>query len=136
MDAVARIEKVSFADPWSASDFRSVMTSAQSIFLVAESLDSRVVGYVVVLRVLDESEILNIAVAPADRGKSIGSALLDAAIGMVEREGVAQTFLEVRESNAAARGLYESRGFVEMARRRGYYRNPVEDALVLRRAVQ
>ena len=112
------------------------MSSAQSIFLVAEDVESQVAGYVVVLTVLDESEILNIAVAPAERGKAIGAMLLDAAIGMVEQAGAAQTFLEVRESNVAARGLYASRGFVEMARRRGYYRNPVEDALVLRRAVQ
>ena len=112
------------------------MTSAQSIFLVAENTEPRVIGYVVVLKVIDESEILNIAVDPGDRGKSIGSALLDAAIEMASEAGAVETFLEVRESNAAARGLYESRGFTEIARRRGYYRNPVEDALVLRRAVQ
>jgi ribosomal-protein-alanine N-acetyltransferase len=135
VDAILAIERASFADPWSAPDFRSVMNTPQTIFLVAED-ESGVIGYVVVLTVLDESEVLNLAVAPARRGAAIGSLLLDTAIAGAAERGARETFLEVRESNAAARRLYASRGFAEISRRRGYYRSPVEDALVLRRALQ
>lgn len=136
LEEIGRIEKTSFADAWSVSDFRSVMNISQAIFLVAaDETSGRLAGYVVMLAVLDESEVLNIAVDPPRRGASVGARLLDAALAEAESRGSRATFLEVRESNAAARRLYESRGFVEISRRPRYYRSPVEDALVLRRAM-
>ena len=137
LNDVSRIEHASFADPWGAGDFRSVMESPQTIFLVAvDEVAEGVAGYAVALTVLDESEILNIAVDPAMRGRGLGGRLLDAAIAEVVGRGAVAAFLEVRESNSAARELYRSRGFEELSRRRGYYRTPVEDALVLRLAMQ
>ena len=134
---VSRIEEASFADPWGSSDFKSVLESPQTIFLIAfEGIGGRVIGYAIALTVLDESEILNIAVDPAMRGHGYGGKLLDAAIAEVVERGAVAAFLEVRESNSAARELYRSRGFHELSRRRGYYRTPVEDALVLRLAMQ
>ena len=131
------IEKASFADPWGASEFRSVLDSPPTIFLVAADAGQKaVLGYAVALTVLDESEILNIAVDPEFRGHGVGGLLLDAALAEVKARGAVAVFLEVRESNEAARKLYRSRGFEELSRRRGYYRMPVEDALVLRRALQ
>ncbi len=131
------IEKASFADPWGASEFRSVLDSPPTIFLVAADVGQKaVLGYAVALTVLDESEILNIAVDPEFRGHGVGGLLLDAALAEVKERGAVAVFLEVRESNEAARKLYRSRGFEELSRRRGYYRMPVEDALVLRRALQ
>lgn len=137
LPAIGRIEKSSFADPWSVSDFRSLMNIEQAIFLVAADEESgEVAGYVVTLAVMDESEVLNIAVDPPYRGASIGGMLLDRALAEAEKAGSESTFLEVRESNVAARRLYERRGFEEISRRVRYYRSPVEDALVLRRAIQ
>ncbi len=134
---VSRIERVSFADPWGSGDFLSVLESPRTIFLVAVNCVSEaIVGYAVALTVLNESEILNIAVDPALRGRGLGGRLLDGAISEVVARGAVAAFLEVRESNAAARRLYRSRGFEELSRRRGYYRTPVEDALVLRLAMQ
>ena len=131
------IEKASFADPWGASEFRSVLDSPPTIFLVAADAGQKAVfGYAVALTVLDESEILNIAVDPEFRGHGVGGLLLDAALAEVKARGAVAVFLEVRASNEAARKLYRSRGFEELSRRRGYYRMPVEDALVLRRALQ
>jgi ribosomal-protein-alanine N-acetyltransferase len=72
----------------------------------------------------------------SSRGRGLGGKLLDAALDEVASRGADQVFLEVRESNHTARSLYASRGFTEVSRRRGYYRSPVEDALVLRLAVQ
>ena len=136
MDAVAAIEKASFGDPWSAHEFSSVLQLAPTIFLVAELGQSReIAGYVIAMAVLDEAEILNIAVSPERRGAGLGGTLLDAASTEVKRRGAKSVFLEVRVSNVAARSLYASRGFVEISRRKGYYRSPVEDAMVLRRAV-
>ncbi len=136
MGAIAAIERMSFGDPWSQADFEALLSSGHTIFLVALSAgDDAIAGYVVAHAVVDEAEILNVAVSPDLRGTGIGGALLDAALSEVERRGALSVFLEVRLSNAAARALYGSRRFVELSRRKGYYRNPSEDALVMRRAV-
>lgn len=136
LPAVSRIEKASFADPWGGGDFRSVLDSPQTIFIVAtDCVFNEIVGYAVALTVLDESEILNLAVDPGLRGRGLGRALLDAALEAVAKRGAVAAFLEVRESNVAARHLYKSRGFEELSRRKGYYRTPVEDALILRLAM-
>lgn len=131
---ICRIERASFADPWSESDFRSMLRFAAGIFLVSAPFSTgSVKGYVIALAVLDEAEIINLGVDAGSRRMGIGGRLLDEALARVEAKGVVTTFLEVRESNVAARALYGSRGFSEISRRRGYYRTPVEDALVLRR---
>jgi ribosomal-protein-alanine N-acetyltransferase len=100
---------------------------------VAESDDGEgVAGYVVALDAADEGEILNLAVAPEGRRHGVGRRLVEAVLSRLSEKGVHHVFLEVRESNAPARSLYESHGFREVGRRRGYYRRPVEDAIVLR----
>ena len=135
LDAVAAIERESFGDPWSVAEFESVLALGHTIFLVASTgVDERIAGYVVALAVVDEAEILNVAVSPGMRGHGIGGRLLDAALAEVEKRGAQSIFLEVRLSNKSARALYESRRFVDVSRRKGYYRNPSEDALVMRRA--
>lgn len=135
--AITRIERGSFPDPWSEHDFRSVLGFAQGIFLVSvKQATGAISGYAIAIRVVDEAEILNLAVDGEARAVGLGGWLLDAVLGEAEGMGVVTTFLEVRESNVAARKLYASRGFAEISRRRKYYRNPSEDALVLRRAVQ
>ena len=83
--------------------------------------------------VVDEAEIANLAVEPAARRSGAGRLLLDSALGEAAARGVRTVYLEVRESNEAARSLYASRGFDEIGRRRAYYAHPREDALVLRR---
>ncbi|MEP6509154.1 MAG: ribosomal protein S18-alanine N-acetyltransferase [Gemmatimonadales bacterium] len=133
--AVAAIEEASFGDPWSAKEFSSVLAVDHSIFLIAESR-GEIVGYVIAIAVLDEAEILNVAVSPSRRGEGIGGDLLDAALKQVESRGAESLFLEVRVSNVAARALYQSRGFAEISKRKNYYRTPLEDALVMRRAAK
>lgn len=135
LGVIAAIEAASFADPWSEAEFASVLETPHTIFLVAETgKKSGIVGYVIAMAVLDQAEILNVAVAPENRGAGLGGGLLDAALLEVERRGAESVFLEVRVSNVAARALYASRGFVEVSRRKNYYRTPVEDALVMQRA--
>lgn len=133
LTAVAAIERGSFGDPWSIDAFRSALRQGGS-FVVAEGAGA-VLGYAIAWSVVDEAELANIAVAPAARGRGIGQRLLDAAIAYAEAKGCAAMYLEVRESNSGARALYASRGFEEVGRRRRYYRQPVEDALILRARV-
>ena len=139
---VVAIEETAFADPWTEDAFRSSLSLAHMRFLVAESGqgtgqaeagEPAVVGYVLAMVLGPEGEIADIAVAPEARGRGIGGILLDQVTAALRREGVRTMYLEVRESNAAARRLYESRRFGHVGRRRGYYQHPAEDALVLRR---
>ena len=131
--AVLEIERESFSDPWSTAAFRSAVTAPHVYFLVAIGREpQRLLGYLVAWFAADEGEIANIAVAPAARQLGVGRRLLDAAVRQARERGVATMFLEVRESNVAARTLYESRGFAPVGRRRHYYQKPSEDALVMR----
>lgn len=127
--AVHAIEHRAFADPWSPQDFRDCVSFA--VFLVAEE-GAKVAGYVVALEAADEGEILNLAVAEGGRRRGLGRALVQAIVDALAARGVREVYLEVRESNAAARALYATFGFKDVGRRRGYYRRPVEDAIVLR----
>jgi len=127
---MALIEAACFSDPWPSAAFHSLLDSHTTHVTVA-TIDEAVVGYSVVFQVADEAELANIAVEASVRRRGVAHALLGALIDRATREGVRSMFLEVRESNGAARALYEGFGFTGMTRRRGYYRHPDEDALVL-----
>lgn len=137
LNAVVQIERSSFADPWSEESFRRLLPGDPAIFQVmVEPPDNEIVGYVIAFAVGEDAELLNVAVEPNSRGKGLAGQMLDAVLIELGARGVRTAFLEVRESNSAARGLYTSRGFVEIGRRRNYYRRPVEDALVMRRVLE
>ncbi|CAN5470703.1 ribosomal protein S18-alanine N-acetyltransferase [soil metagenome] len=146
LGAVLEIEGVSFADPWNLESFEMALDLARMLFLVAEETDesgrdgaggqhAAVVGYVIALLLLDEAEVADLAVLPRVRGRGIGGRLLDQVSVEVGALGVRSLYLEVRESNASARALYESRSFAHVGRRRGYYQHPREDALLMRREI-
>ena len=133
--AVATIEQMSFSDPWTYDALSTVMNLSHGRLLVAEDsveTSGRLLGYVVALVMGDEGEIADLAVHPCARRSGVGALLLGRAEEDAARAGVRAMYLEVRASNEAALGLYRSRGFEVVGRRRGYYRLPVEDALVLR----
>jgi [ribosomal protein S18]-alanine N-acetyltransferase len=132
VDAVAAIERESFTLPWSRRSFVDLVRSHQGVFLVATDPGGAVVGYAVLLVAGSESELTNVAVATVARGRGIGRLLLDAIVLRAQQRRASSMFLEVRESNLAAQALYASKGFRAVARRRRYYSQPVEDALVLR----
>jgi ribosomal-protein-alanine N-acetyltransferase len=140
--AMLRIEQASFADPWTVDSLATALSLERMRVLVAESSEEggergaaggEVLGYVVALVVGPEAEIADLAVAPEARRQGIGRALLSGALAELKAAAVRTVYLEVRESNRGARTLYEAYGFESVGRRRGYYRSPVEDALVLRR---
>lgn len=101
------------------------------IALVAEEADAEILGFVIARCADDEWEIENVVVASEQRRRGVGIALVRELVQEARRSGAALVLLEVRESNAAARGLYEKIGFNEIGRRPDYYRNPPEDALLL-----
>ena len=129
--ALVTIERHAFADPWTETSFREALAAAWSFGLVAE-VDDTVVGYLVAREAGGAGEILNLAVDPPARRQGIARALLDAGLTTLRRRGAEEIFLEVRESNLAAQALYLGAGFRPVGQRARYYRNPLEDALVLR----
>lgn len=136
LPGIVEIERAVFGDPWSAQSFREALGHPAVYFACACRDGDDVLGYVVAWFVADEGEIANLAVARPAWGQGVGRALLDAALSEAASHGITAVYLEVRESNERARRLYESRRFEEVGRRRGYYRRPVEDAIVLRRIVR
>lgn len=127
---VAELEKQCFSDPWSEKSVASELENPLSLWLVALEGDT-VAGYVGSQTVMGETDMMNIAVAPAFRRRGIARELIQALLRELARQGSHRLTLEVRASNAPARALYESLGFAQVGRRPNYYRNPKEDALIL-----
>jgi ribosomal-protein-alanine N-acetyltransferase len=129
--ALVAIERRAFGDPWSEASFREGLTAAWSFGLVGEVHDE-IIGYLIAREAGGSGEILNLAVDPPRRRAGVGRTLLDAGLTVLQRRGAEEIFLEVRESNLAAQALYLAAGFRIVGQRADYYRNPKEDALVLR----
>ena len=122
------------AAPWSADYSRLALQGGLSVRVAEE--EGIVCGLVVFRTMADEAEILNLAVASTSRRRGIGSRLMEDALAACKTAGVKRIFLEVRESNDAARKFYLRMGLTEVGRRRDYYSHPIEDALVLARTVE
>ena len=142
IERMASIERVSFSDPWSFETLSAAYALRHMRVLVAEESGRGggqggaapvLVGYVLALVMADEGEIADVAVAPEARRRGVARTLLNQLIEDMIAEGVRALYLEVRESIAAARGLYGSLDFEQVGRRREYYQHPNEDALLLRR---
>ena len=119
-------------DPWSEFAFAETMKNPSCrLYCVYNMQMQKIVAYSVVYVAGDEGDLANIAVLPECRGEGLGGALLDEILGIAFSDGAFRIFLEVRESNEAAIGLYRSRGFAEIGKRKRYYRNPTEDAVLM-----
>ena len=131
LDAIMAIERVNFPFPWSEGNFKDSIDSGY-VCLVMEQAN-QIVGYTVLMMVLDEAHLLNISVDKTYQGKGWGRYLLVHMMDVGREKGGLNMFLEVRPSNHAALGLYESMGFNEMGVRPGYYpaHNGREDAVLM-----
>lgn len=131
LEAVADLTRR--ADPfgWTLRNFSDAHASGDTLTVL--TVDGVTSGIAAVMHVLDESELLEIAVQPAMQGRGYGKALLAQAIALARRNGAVRMFLEVRESNARARKMYTSFGFEETGRRKNYYptENGREDAILM-----
>ena len=133
---VVAMERACYSDPWPASSFASLPANDRVCFVVARDGDSgRLLGFAIAWHVMNEGELANLAVGQEYRRKGIGQALLEAVTTDALGRGTSELYLEVRESNSAARRLYGAAGFEEVGRRKKYYRRPEEDALILRRTL-
>lgn len=132
---VADLEKQCFSDPWSEKSVASELENELSLWLVAGEGEN-LLGYVGSQSVLGEADMMNLAVSPDARRLGVGRALVTALVQALRERAVHSLTLEVRGSNGPARALYESLGFVRVGRRPGYYQNPKEDALILRKEWQ
>jgi ribosomal-protein-alanine N-acetyltransferase len=129
---VAALEAICFADPWSEKSVASELTNPLSLWLVAMD-GERLAGYVGSQSVLGESDMMNVAVHPDYRRKGIAEALCNALIEALKKKENHCLTLEVRASNEPAKVLYEKLGFIQVGLRKNYYRNPKEDACILRK---
>lgn len=127
---VAALEKLCFSDPWSETSVASELDNPLSLWLIAEE-EGTVLGYVGSQTVLDETDMMNIAVQPDCRRRGIAAALIGELVNQLREHGSHVLRLEVRESNVPAIALYESMGFTQLGLRKNYYRNPKENALIL-----
>lgn len=139
--ALADLHVQSFPDAWSA-DTLAVLIARPYVkaFGVLVNPDAQLRGFILIQVIADEAEVLTFCVAPGFRGRKLGAALLSAAAACAGDLGATRLFLEVSESNPAARRLYEQQGFVEIGRRAAYYREQGQahagaDALVMRKTL-
>ena len=132
MPQIAEIETLCFTDPWSEKSVASELGNRLSLWLVAMDGDT-VAGYVGSQSVLDEADMMNVAVHPDYRRQGIGRELVLALAEALQKKGIRGLMLEVRQSNAPAIALYEQLGFQQVGMRPNYYRNPKENALILRK---
>ena len=130
VDAIHDIEQASFAIPWSRNAFVSEVTENACARYVVLTEDGAPVAYAGVWFVLDEGHITNIAVRPDRRGLGYGKRVTQAMMQLAADSGMSFLTLEVRASNERARRLYKELGFVDVGRRKGYYADTHEDAVL------
>jgi ribosomal-protein-alanine N-acetyltransferase len=131
LDTVMAIESTIYPYPWSRGNFSDSLNAGYSCWVFEEG--PRIIGYAVLMLVLDEAHLLNISIAATHQRQGFGRALLQHMLKTARGYGAVNIFLEVRPSNMPALKLYEETGFSEMAIRRGYYptRYGREDAVLM-----
>lgn len=131
LDQVVAIDQVSFSLPWPARSFRFELTDNEASRCWVADLDGRVIAMLVGWFIVDELHVATIATHPEFRGQGIGREILLYSLRAAKEEGAVKSFLEVRESNEIAQTMYRSFGFVEDGRRKGYYKDNGEDAILM-----
>ncbi len=133
LDEIAEAEEICFPnDHWSRESFAETAENESfCLTLIKNMQTTKIAAYSLVYCAADQADLANIAVLPECRGQGLGKHLLEITLEKVHKMGACEIFLEVRESNAAARGLYLSSGFVEIGKRKKYYSNPREDAVIM-----
>ena len=133
LDQVVEIENSLFSVPWSKEGFFTFLIKDESMFFVVEE-KGKILGYCSMQIVLDEGDILNVAVRRERQKEGIGYFLVDSMLMMAEARGVRTVHLEVREGNDTARRLYQRLGFTEDGLRKNYYTNTLENAVLMTRS--
>ncbi len=134
IDDIVALEHDCFPDPWSATSFKSSLDNPFCEVIVAETQEETtiIVAYAVMLHMYEQGEIAKVAVAPAYHRQGIATEIVNWLIKIANHEDVETIFLDVRESNEAARKLYERVGFVQYDTTEGFYKNPPEASVKMR----
>ncbi len=135
LEGVLEIEKLSFISPWTKKMFKETYLSPITSNFVVK-INEEIIGYLILYSVEDEAHIMNLAVHPEHRGKGYGSYLIAHAVSHYVARKVSEFFLEVRESNVNAQQLYAKFGFKIIGKRKGYYTETNEDALVMHLSIK
>lgn len=130
LDSLVELEQVCFSEPWTRSGLAAELENPSAVFAAAE-LDGKTAGYTGMNCVLDECYVDNVAVFPQYRRMGIAREMMKYLIAAAQKRNASFLTLEVRASNSGAITLYENLGFREAGRRRNFYRQPKEDALIL-----
>ena len=135
--ALGKLERICFPeDFWSEISFyEALMTPACAIFALNDKSLENIAAYGVIYTAADEGDLANIAVIPEMRRQGLGKELLLKMLGEAKKRGAERLFLEVRESNESARALYSAVGFQDIGKRRNYYINPREDAVIMEKSL-
>lgn len=137
LSAVLVVERAAYRSPWAESHFRDSLRQDHECWVLVgdASVNATFLGHGILSAVAHEGELLNLCIAPKAQGQGLGARLLSHLLDRARARDCDEVFLEVRDSNGAARRLYRRAGFREIGRRRGYYPGPegAEDARVLRR---
>ena len=133
LEGIARLESLCFAHPMSLDNLKMLLPDGIGDGFVILNDEDEAVAYGGVIFVLDEGQILNIATHPDHRRHGYGRMIMDSILGLATEKRISFVTLEVRESNSAALGLYNSLGFYEVGRLKGYYDTPKEDGLILKK---
>ena len=131
LDTIMAIEQHIYPYPWTRGNFKDALNSGHSAWLLMHN--EAIIGYSLMMLVLDEAHLLNLSIAKAYQKQGLGRYLLEYMVEIAKNNQMANMFLEVRPSNLSAIALYENMGFNEMAIRRGYYpaANGREDAVLM-----
>lgn len=132
LDKVMEIEEDLFAVPWTKEGYFTFLTRKDAMFLVVEE-KGEILGYCGLLMVLDEGDVTNMAVRRDRQREGIGNFLMESMLRLAYEQGIRTVHLEVRAGNSVAVRLYERLGFVKDGIRKGYYTDPVEDAVLMTR---
>ncbi len=129
---VAKLEQQIFSSPWSKDSIEKAYQLEENIYLVAE-VEGIITGYCGIWTSFETADLCNIAVHPDYRRKGIAGEILKQAFQLCQQRQIEQMLLEVRESNKPAIVLYEKYHFEKIDIRKGYYRNPIENAIIMQR---
>ena len=130
-EKISEAEKRIFPDSWSETDINAVISTEGSMCFCAFDDGGELLAYIIGRKIVPEGEIYRIATLPHARRRGIAYRLLDYAVKTERGAGLESLFLEVRENNTPARNLYASYGFRVIGVRRGYYKNPPDNAVIM-----
>ena len=131
LPAVIELDSLSFTLPWPERSFRFELTDNPASRCWVVEQDGKVLGMIVAWMLVDEAHIATIATHPEHRRHGIARKLLMYALRYMSKEGAVTSFLEVRESNSAAQEMYRKFGYEEVGRRKRYYKDTNEDAILM-----